>query len=397
MNIRGRLGWIVLAAGVVGGLLWGFWPGAVRVDLATVAKANMVVTVVEEGKTRVRDRYVVVAPVDGYLQRISWKAGDEVTASSVVAVIEPTPSSALDTRTRAQAQARVQAAQAAWAAATQNAQAAEAQALLARQEWMRAQELQRAQFVSPQVLDKAKSDMARADALRLAADHGTRVAGFELEMAKAVLSSAVGMGQPGQRDVVRVRSPIQAKVLRLLQQSEGPVRAGHPLLEIGDPTSLEVEVEVLSAQAVSIQNGTPVVLDRWGGEKTLSGTVRLVEPAGFTKVSALGVEEQRVRVMVDFNAPPGQGQQLGDGYRVEVKFLVWQGQDVLQVPTQALFRDQERWAVFVNDQGRARLHTVQVGQRSGLQTQVMSGLEAGVQVIVQPSPQVREGVRVQAR
>ena len=197
--------------------------------------------------------------------------------------------------------------------------------------------------------------------------------------------------------MLQVRAPVAARVLKLLQESEGAVAAGQSLLEIGNPDSLEVEVEVLSTHAVKIAPGSRVILDRWGGEQPVPGTVRVVEPSGFTKISALGVEEQRVRVIVDFASPREAWQSLGDGYRVEARFVLWEGDDVLQLPTSALFREGEGWAVFVVEGGRARLTPVETGQRAGLATQVLSGLEAGTRVVSHPDDKIDDGTRVKPR
>jgi HlyD family secretion protein len=216
-------------------------------------------------------------------------------------------------------------------------------------------------------------------------------------MARAAVASATRLQGGGSLEALQVRAPVAAQVLKLLQESEGAVATGQPLLEIGNPASLEVEVEVLSTHAVKIAPGSKVILDRWGGGQTVEGTVRRVEPSGFTKISALGVEEQRVRVIVDFVSPREDWQSLGDGYRVEARFVLWQGDDILQVPTSALFRQGEGWAVFAVEGGRARLTPVETGQRAGLATQVVSGLAAGTRVVSHPDDKIADGTRVKPR
>jgi HlyD family secretion protein len=211
------------------------------------------------------------------------------------------------------------------------------------------------------------------------------------------MASATRLQSGGSLDVLQVRAPVAAHVLKLLQESEGAVAAGQPLLEVGNPDSLEVEVEVLSTHAVKIAPGSKVILDRWGGEQAVEGTVRRVEPSGFTKISALGVEEQRVRVIVDFVSPRDDWRPLGDGYRVEARFVLWQGDDILQLPTSALFRQGEGWAVFTVEGGRARLTPVETGQRAGLATQVLSGLAAGAIVVSHPDDKIADGTRVKPR
>ena len=396
MQLRGKLGILLTAALVMASLVWGFLPRALPVDVAEVKRAPLEVTVEEEGKTRVAERYVVSAPVAGYARRIDLDAGDAVQAGQVLVVIEPARAVALDPRTRTQAQAQVSAARAALAAAQENARAAGAAAQLAQQERARAESLRQSNFVSAQALDTARTAETRARAAALAAQHAVRVAEFELEMARAAVASTDRL-QGGGADQVQVRAPVAARVLKLLHENEGAVAAGQPLLELGNPDTLEVEVEVLSTQAVQIAPGSKVILDRWGGEGILQGTVRVVEPSGYTKISALGVEEQRVRVIVDFSSPREAWARLGDGYRVEARFVLWAGQDVLQLPTSALFRHNEGWAVFALQRGRATLTPVKTGQRAGLATQVLSGLAAGDKVITHPDDRLKDGVRVKPR
>lgn len=397
MNLRARIGILATVAVVAAGLAYGFLPRAVPVDVAEVRRAPLVVTVEEEGKTRVRERYLVSAPVAGFQRRIDLKAGDVVAAGQVIAAIDPARSVALDPRSRAQAEAQAQAARAALALAEDNVRAATATAQLARQERERAESLRRAGFVSEQAQDSARTAETRAQAAAAAAQQAVRVARFDLDTARAALASTAQLQERGAAHRVEVRAPVAAQVLRLLHESEGAVAAAQPLLEIGDPASLEVEVEVLSTHAVKIMPGSKVVLDRWGGAEAVAGRVRVVEPSGFTKVSALGVEEQRVRVIVDFTSPHAAWARLGDSYRVEARFVLWEGQDVLQVPTSALFRQGEGWAVFVIDGGRAHRKPVAIGQRAGLATQVLSGLGVGEKLIAHPDESVRDGVRVKAR
>jgi len=397
MRLRAKIGMLATAAVVAAGLALGFMPRAVPVDVAEAARAPLAVTVEEEGKTRVRERYTVSAPVAGYLRRIDLKAGDAVAAGQMVAVIEPARSVALDPRTRAQAQAQARAAQAALAAAQENARAASAAAQLAQQERARVEALRQSNFVSTQALDSARTAETRARAAEAAVQHAVRVARFDLATAQAAVASTDRLQAGGTAEQIPVRAPVAAHVLKLLHESEGAVTAGQPLLEIGDPASLEIEVEVLSTYAVKIAPGSKVILDRWGGERPVEGRVRVVEPSGFTKISALGVEEQRVRVIVDFSSPREAWARLGDGYRVEARFVLWEGQDVLQLPTSALFRQGEGWAAFVIDGRRARLAPVELGQRAGLATEVRSGLAAGDKVVAHPDETIKDGVRVKPR
>lgn len=397
MQLRSKIGMGVVVTLVAAGLVLGFMPRAVPVDVATVARAPLTVTVEEEGKTQVRERYLVTAPVAGYVRRIDLKAGDAVVVGQVLAAIEPARSVALDPRSRAQAQAQASAAQAALAVAQQNARAATSAAELAHQERSRVESLRQSGFLSAQALDAARSAETRARAAQQASLNAVTVARFELDMARAAIASAARLQAGGPAELLQVRAPVASRVLKLLHESEGPVTAGQPLLEVGDPESLEVEVEVLSTYAVRIAPGSRVIFDRWGGDQPVQGSVRVVEPSGFTKVSALGVEEQRVRVIVDFTSPREVWQRLGDGYRVEASFILWEGKDVLQLPTSALFRQGAGWAVFALKGGRATLTPVETGQRAGLQTQLLSGLGAGAQVITHPDDRLSDGVRVKPR
>ncbi|MDP1654068.1 MAG: HlyD family efflux transporter periplasmic adaptor subunit [Rhodocyclaceae bacterium] len=397
MQLRARIGFTLLAVAIAGGLALGFYPGAVPMETVTVVKGPLAVTVEEEGKTRVRDRYVISAPAAGHVRRIGLRVGDAVKADQTVAVIEPVRSSALDPRARAQAAATLQAAEAAVAAAQANTRAATAQADLARQELTRANSLLDSKFISAQAIDRARTEADRAQAAQAAAQHAATAAQFERERARAALANATLLQGRQPSDALAVRTPVAAAVLKVLHESEGTVQAGSPLLEVGDPQSLEVAVEVLSSQAVKIKPGAKVLFDRWGGDKALQGIVRVVEPTGFTKVSALGVEEQRVRVIADFTSPRDEWLRVGDGYRVEARFVVWEGADVLQIPANALFRHNNGWAVFVAEAGRARLRPIETGQRNGLQVQVLSGLAAGETVIAHPDDKIGDGTRVKPR
>ncbi len=391
---RGRITLILLALALAAALAWGFMPKAVPVETEAAAKGSLAVTVEEEGKTRVRERYVVSAPVAGYARRIELKVGDPVAVGQVLAVLEPTRSADLDPRSRAQARASVSAAEAAWQAARDQARAAASAAELAGQNLTRTQALSSQKFVSQAAVDQARTEQQRAQAAYAAAEQSVNVARYDLEAARATLMQAgasVGGG------ALNVASPVAARVLKVVHESEGSVAAGQPLIEVGNPDTLEVEVEVLSTSAVKIIPGTRVRLDRWGGDQPLEGRVRVVEPTGFTKVSALGVEEQRVRVIVDIVVPREQWARLGDGYRVEAAFVIWEGRDILTAPTSALFRHGNDWAVFVAEGGRAVLKPVRIGQRNGLRAQVLSGLNASEAVITHPDDKIAAGVKVKPR
>jgi len=393
---RGRFGLLLLGLLVAAGLIYGFMPRPVPVDAFTTVKGPLAVTVEEEAKTRVMERYVISAPMSGYLRRIDLKVGDAVARDQVLAVLEPVRADALDARSRAQATAQVSAAEASLAAARENARAAGAADKLAQQELLRIESLTAARFLSAQAADQARSNASRSQAIQQAAEHAVNVARFQLDTARVALTGTASLQSGAKAETLSVRAPIQARVLKLLRESEGTVRAGEPLIEVGNPETLEIAAEVLSNAAVRIVPGGRVLLERWGGAP-LQGTVRVVEPAGFTKISALGVEEQRVLVIVDVTSPREAWQRLGDGYRVEASFIVWEGGEVLQVPTSALFRHDNGWAVFAIAAGRARLQPVRIGERPGLRAQVLDGLQAGDQVIVHPDDKVRNDVRIEVR
>ncbi|MFO7604018.1 MAG: HlyD family efflux transporter periplasmic adaptor subunit [Gammaproteobacteria bacterium] len=384
----------LLALAVMLLLLWGFWPQAVQVETVAVTRAPFTVTIEEEGRTRVIDRYVIASPVDGITCRMQLNVGDPVEQGQVLLHISPLQAQVLDARSRAQATAQVAAASSALHAAEEQARAAVAAEQLAASELQRLQPLQQQGVISREAYDRAMTQAQTTAAARRSADFNVDVARYELEAARSILqySAATASGDPAER--VPVRSPIDGKILKVTRQCEGPVRTGEALLEVGDPTALEVEVDVLSADAVKIKPGMAVLFDRWGGAQPLHGLVRTVEPVGFTKVSALGVEEQRVLIIADFTSPAETWQRLGDGYRVEAKFILWHEDDVLQVPASSLFRYDSGWAVFVLDNGRSQRREVTLGQRNGLSAQVLTGLEAGDTVINHPSDDVEDGRRV---
>lgn len=396
MTTRRTVGWLVLLLAVGGLLAWGFWPRPVPVETAPARVAPLTVTVEEEGRTRVKDRFVITAPVAGYLRRIDLEVGDPVTVGEPLARIEPAPSEVLDPRSRAEAEARAAAARASLAAAREEAEAARAAAELARLELARTEKLRAEDSVSEDALDRARARARQATAGLRSAEFAVEVARFELDAARTALEYA-GATAEDAPEVVVLRAPVAGRVLTLHRESEGVVGRGEALLELGDPHALEVEVDLLSADAVRVGPGTPVRFTRWGGERTLEGVVRRVEPVGFTKISALGVEEQRVWVISDLTSPRDQWAALGDGYRVEASFVVWHDDAVLQVPTSALFRHGEGWAVFRVADGRARRTPVEVGRRSGLVAQITEGLPEGAPVITHPDDRIADGVRVTPR
>ena len=372
-------------------------PEPVWVDLANVERGPMEVTILEEGKTRVKDRYLISSPVAGYIHRVQLDVGDTVIPGELLTFVDPTPASILDARTRAEAEARAAAAQAALQSIQQKVQAAEADAEFAQNEYQRLLALEESRFVSTEQLQQAKSTAARAQAILRSARFDEEVAAHELAAAQTRLqiSTASSNGQkPAER--VAVRSPVNGAVLALVRQSEGVIQAGEPILEVGDPGALEVVVEVLSFDAVKLEPGLGVRLSGWGGP-VLEATVRRIEPIGFEDVSALGVEEQRVQVIADMVSPREQWRQLGDGYRVDADFILWQSEDTLQVPTSAIFEYNGASAVFVVESETARRRTVTTGPSNGLMTQVTQGLQEGVQVVRHPGRGLEDGDQVRVR
>lgn len=390
----GILTTVLLLAGL---LAWGFWPRPVAVEIVTAGRGPLTVTIDEDGRTRVIDRFQIRAPVDGVACRVDLDVGDAVRRDEVLLGITPLQSAVLDPRSRAEAQARVAAAEAALASTQEDAEAAAARAEYRAVELARVEPLTEKGVVSREALDQVRMERRAADAALRAARRTVDVARHELEAARTALaySAAGAEAEPAER--ILVRSPVDGRVLAVRRKCEGPVSLGEVLLEVGDPSRLEVEVDLLSADAVRVREGTPVLLEQWGGGDPLEAVVRSVEPVGFTKVSALGVEEQRVLVIADFTSPPERWRRLGDGYRVEARFVLWREDAVLQVPASSVFRDGPGWAVFTVRDGRARLRPVELGQRTGLRAQITAGLEDGEAVIDHPSDDVADGVRVTAR
>jgi HlyD family secretion protein len=369
------------------------WPEATAVDVAAVEHGPLQVTVEDEGETRVRERFVISAPVAGRLRRVELEPADPVRRGQVVAVLQPAPPALLDARTRAEAAAAVEAARAALGRTQAERARAQAAAAQAASELKRQSQLAKSGIVSAEALERVRTEAEAAGQALRAAQFAVTSAEHELERAQAALRQASGQG--GGRDV-ELRSPVGGTVLRRLRESEAVVPAGEPLLEVGDPREIEIVTDLLSADAVKVRPGQPVRIEQWGGDVPLRGRVRYVEPSGFMKVSALGVEEQRVNVIVDFDDPK-PAQALGDGYRVEVHIVVWEAAEVVKAPTSSLFRRGDEWAVFVEEGGRARLRSVRIGRRNGLEAEVLAGLQPGEKVVVHPADTLEDGQRVEPR
>lgn len=376
-----------------------FRPKPIAVDLATVARGKLQVTVDEDGKTRIREKYIVSSPLAGRLLRIDMEPGDAVRrGNSLLATIQPRDPALLDARELASAAARVKAQEAALERAQPELEGARLALELAESELGRAREIAREKGISEQALDRAEAAYRLRSEQYRAARFSKRITEFELELARAALLSTdpESDGQ-GDNHQFEIHSPIDGRVLRVFQESATVVTAGAQLLELGDPADLEIEVDVLSSDAVKIQPGDQVLLEQWGGEQPLEGVVRLVEPSAFTKISALGVEEQRVYVIIDFVDPPASRTTLGDAFRVEARIVIWSATDVLKIPNSALFRIGEEQAVFVVQGNRARVRRVVVGKQNGLDAQILAGLEAGEQAVLHPSDELADGSRVAPR
>jgi HlyD family secretion protein len=394
-----KRGLLVLVAGAVAAaLLFVAWPKPIPVDLAEVGRGPMEVTVEEEGKTRIRETYVISAPVAGKVVRIAAEPGDEVGEGEVLAVIQPTAPTLQDARTRQELQALLEAATAAINQAEHEVHRLEETLAFVKNELTRSQRLKRSEATAGRSLDEAKFQVASAEAALAAARAQLDVKRNERASAVARLSMPPP-SQTGQADPAccfEVKAPATGRILKILQESESVLLAGAPLIEIGNPENLEVVVDLLTTDAVQVQTGLPVRVDGWGGP-TLSGRVLRVDPAGFVKISALGIEEQRVRTRIELTDPPEQWAQLGHDYRVVVHITVWSERDVLTVPVSALFREGESWAVFVLRDGRARTMPVKVGHRNDRFGEVLSGIDGGDLVILHPSDRIRDGVPVTER
>jgi HlyD family secretion protein len=389
----------VLAVLAVGLLVWSFVPKPVEVDLTRVTRGGLRVSVDHEGKTRVRERYVVASPLGGRLVRIVLKPGERVTAGkSLLAQIEPADPTLLNLRERSQALARVDAAESALKRAKAEVDRLAALAEQAARDLDRELKLRARDVASVESLVAARARERAAAAARRAAEFATNVAAFELELAQSALVHT-RIASPGETPSFRfeIPSPIDGVVLRVFQESATVVAPGAPLLEVGDPTDLECEVDVLSTDAVGIVPGQLVVFERWGGAGELRGRVRVREPAAYTKISALGVEEQRVNIIIDLTDLPEARPTLGDAYRVEARIITWEGRDLIKVPTGALFRRAGEWAVFRVEDGQARIRTVKVGHANGLETEILEGLREGDPLVLHPSDKVADGVAVVGR
>ena len=434
-NLGSKLFVLLVVAAIVAGLGYAFMPQPVEVDLVQVQRGDLQVTVDEDGKTRIREKYVVSTPLNGRILRISMDPGDSVVAGeTLLTMIEPRDPELLDARSVAQAEARVRAAEAALRQVEPNLERARAAQGLAEADLTRARQAAGSNAISQAELDTAEFVYRqRSEELR-AARIAQEIARFELQQAQAALirsrpreetpadgnaslqvlptasngNSANGDGTPGSHQANKrpngnggwnfpIYSPITGRVLRVFQESAAVVTPGTPLVELGDPLDLEVEIDVLSRDAVRIHPNDLVYLEHWGGDRPLEGRVRNIEPSAFTKISTLGVEEQRVYVIVDLVDPPEKRRTLGDGFRVEARVVIDEVRDVLKVPTSAVFRIGEEAAVFQVVDGIVHQRVVKIGRQNGLEAEILEGLDEGDLIVLHPSDQIEEGVQVRQR
>ncbi len=383
---------------IAGGFAWALWPKPIPVDVVIVSRGPVTVTVDEEGKTRIKDVYTVSAPITGKLQRVALQAGDTVTKDeSIVAIIEPSAPPLLDVRTTREQMAHVAAAKAFVVLAEAEVRASRAELQFAESELKRAEALQHTQTIAERMLERAQVDvdMRMAALARAMANEEMRKRELESAEARLLPPEDAYTGRVPAGCCVRVRAPESGRILRLIQESEKVVEAGSPLVEIGDPGNIEIVIELLSAEAVRVPEGAKTAIEAWGGVEVLKGRVRRVEPAGFTKVSALGIEEQRVRVILDLVNGEGTPARLGHDFRVFARITVHRSDNALRVPISALFRRGDKWAVFAAERGRARTVEIEIGERNATFAKVRNGLSEGARVIVHPSDRVGDSVRVE--
>ena len=385
---------------LLAGLIYAFWPKPIPVWVGAVERGSMLVTIEDEGETRIKEVYTISSPLSGRVARFEGHVGDSVTAGkTVVATIRPTEPTFHDSRTLSELQSAAKAAEAERDLARAHVTSTEAVSDFAIAEYERVNQLSARGTLSRSALDKARMEVRTKAAELREARAALRVREFQVQTAQAALLDPTSSQRARDGDLCcfEVRAPVSGTILRVFRESEAVVRAGEPLVEIGNPTELEIVVDLLSNDAVLVSPGDAVLIDGWGGERSLRGQVRRIEPFGFTKVSALGIEEQRVNVIVDLTDPPKTWNRLGHGYRVVARIVRWRGKNVLKVPLSALFRTGDAWTLFRIEDGRARRVIVRVGHMNDRSVEVVSGLAAGNTVLLHPGDRVEDGTRVVAR
>jgi HlyD family secretion protein len=387
-----NFGIIALSLLIVLLIVYGFWPKPIEVNVQSAVYGNLQTTIEDEGVTRLKDRYVISAPAFGTLQRIYMRPGDVVSAGDPVASITPLSPELLNERQYAMANNRLEAARTTLQQTQENYQLAREEEAYLQKEMERIQNLHAYGIGTDQELERVRIASRRGDMNRISAEFAVRIAEYEVESAIAAIQWPLARTSP--LDELILTSPVDGVILNLLDENERPVAAGAPIMEIGDPQLLEIRVDVLSSDAVIIRPGMTVIIKRWGGEDSLTGSVKLVEPSGYTRISILGVEEQRVPVIVDIIHGDNHLHRLQNGYRVVAEFITWSGENLLQIPTSALFRSGDEWAVFTVSQNRARRQSVGIGHQSGLFTEIVSGLNEGDLVITHPDERIEDGVKI---
>ncbi len=395
MTLARRLRYLVAAAVLIALVAMALWPQAMLVDAAVADRGSVRDTLEAEGRTRLQDRYVVTAPVAALARRITLEPGDPVRAGQTLVVLDPVTAPTLDVRARAEAEARLAGARASQAAARENLAAAEAAARQAKAEADRLKRLAAQGMAAVEAAERAETAALRAGREAESARFRLATAGAEVEAAQAVL--ARGSRDASREAALELVSPVDGVVLRRHFESARPVQAGDPIVEVGDPAALEIEVDVLSADAVRLREGMRVELVRWGEDRPLLGHVARIEPGGFTKVSALGVEEQRVWVIVALDSPRAEWARLGEAYRVNARFVLREAENVARVPSSAVFRYDDGEAVFRIEGGRARLAPVRTGVSGGGWVEVREGLDPGERVVVHPDRELEDEARVEPR
>ena len=395
--MKKKIAWMVGGLIVLALLVWAFMPRATEVEVASVTQGRFERSVQEDGKTRLRDRYVVSTPLAGRVARITLRQGDSVERDAMVATLWPLVPALLDERARDQQNAHVGALEASVSRAKANVGRAMAALDQARAELKRNEALAKEGFVSPNQNETGRLTVRLREQELESARQEESGARHELDQSRIALRQYSSGSTGAQQRAWQIKAPVSGKILKIQQQSEGIVQAGTPLMELGNPSQLEVVVDVLTEDAAQIRPGTPVQLSNWGGPETLEGRVRLIEPAAFTKVSALGVEEQRVNAVIDITSAPDKRATLGDGFKVDVRVLVQVVENAVKVPVSALFPVGARSALFVVEGGRARQREIEVAARNGVEAWVKTGLAPGAPVIVYPPTALKDGARVTTR
>ena len=389
-RIAKRILTFMLLAAVAILIVYAFRTNPLPVDIAIPTRGPLQVTIDEDGQTRAHDRFALTAPVAGVLSRISLHEGDAVKAGAVVAVIQPLP---VDSREEAEIRARIASAEALSREAEQQVARAETAHQQAKRDLSRAEMLFKEGITPRERLEEAESKEATLGRDVEAAKDRAKAAAAEVQRAQAGLIS-IASERKEKKQAAPIRAPVDGRILRILEKSEGVVASGTPIVILSNPNKLEIVADLLSTDAVKVEPGATVFIENWGGDESLRGRVRTVEPFGFTKVSALGIEEQRVNIIADFVDRPAN---LGDGYRVDVRVVIWESSDVLKIPASALFRIGDAWNVFVAEAGVAHSRQVKIGHRNALEAEIDDGIKESDQIILHPSNDIADGVAIQTR